>query len=548
MNLVQVIPLGGASEIGRSCTAIIQDDDMIIVDAGLSFPDEEMYGVDIVIPDFKYIIENKHKLRAIFLTHGHEDHIGALSFLLPHVKCPVYGTEFTLTMVRPKLSEKKCLKTADLHPIKAGEIIHAGSFSIEPVQMTHSIPDNCSYAIRSKHGIILMTSDFKFDFTPIDGKLTNLSRFAEFANEGVLLMLSDSTNVDREGWGPSEKIVSEGLRKAFIEAPGRVLITTFASNIHRMQQAFTVAEETGRKVAIAGRRMEQNISACAKMGYVHFDPETYIGLDEVHHYPPEQIVILTTGSQGEPLSALVQMSKETYSRLKIIEGDTILYCARPIPGNEAAIWRTVNRLFTMGARVIYDSPTPIHVSGHAYKEELKMMINLVKPFYLAPIHGEPRHQYLYREMSLAMGYPEHRIFLMEEGVPLCMDETNAWLGESVPSGEVWLDKSGTSSITEEIMKERMSLANDGVLSITLLLDKKQSKLKGKPKIQSKGFSGNPKILNELATLAEEALEDPKPSSYRNIQEAEQMLLKTLKKHIQSKTKLSPLVLIHLIEV
>lgn len=548
MSLVKAIPLGGAGEIGKNCMVIEQNDDMIVVDVGLSFPNEEMLGVDIVLPDFTYIIENKHRLRGIFLTHAHEDHVGALPYLLRHVKCPVYATEFTHAMIRGKLEEKVGLDGLELREMSPGDVVEAGNMSVEPIRITHSIPENCAMAIRTEDGIVLMTGDFKFDFTPVDGKLSNINRLGELGKEGVVLLLSDSTNVERPGWGPSERVVAEGLRNAFVHAPGRVLITSFASNIHRMQQAFEVAHETGRKVAIAGRRMEQTIDLCTRLGYIKIPRNTQIPLKEVGDYDPNRVVILTTGSQGEPMSALVQMSKEEYGRLRILPGDTLLYSARPIPGNEAAIWRTINRLFRMGATVVYDSPTPIHVSGHGYQEELKMMVNLTRPYYLAPVHGEPRHQHLYLEMVREMGYPENRIFMLEDGQPLCMDETTAWKGDPVPAGRVLVDNSGTPGVTEEVLRDRSNLANDGVIMVTLAVDIEQGEIVGDPVLQSKGFSGPDGLLDSALGVCIDALGGMSETDIKDAAAVRHVVTDSLRRYIQRKAQLRPLVVPAVIEV
>ncbi len=505
MSIARVIALGGVGEIGKNCTVVEQGDDIVVIDCGLSFPNEEMPGVDIVIPDFTYLLDNKRKVRGIFLTHAHEDHVGALPYILPQLDCPLYASAFTHALLKPKFEERMGRHKLDLRTYEQGQIIEAGSLSVEPVRITHSIPETHAMAVRTGHGIVFFTADFKFDFTPIDHKLSNITRIGELGREGIVLLLSDSTNVDRPGWGPSERIVEAGLRKVFQEAPGRVLLTTFASSIHRLQQAFDVAVQTGRKVAVVGRRMEQNIAICAREGYMKLPPGVQISLKEMNDYPDERLAILTTGSQGEPMSALVQMSKGTYSRLQIKTGDTLIYSARPIPGNESAIWQTVNRLFRLGATVIYDSPTPIHVSGHAYQEELKMMINLTQPYYLAPVHGEPRHQHLYLEMARKMGYPEHRLFTLRDGIPLVLDETEARFAEPVPYGRVLVDHSGAAGVSDDVLRDRTNLSSEGLIVVTLAIDVEQGELVGEPTLQAKGMHAADGVLQKAQEMLHDAL-------------------------------------------
>jgi len=548
MSVVQVIPIGGVGEIGKNCTAIRQGDDIVVIDCGLTFPNEEMLGVDIVVPDFTYLIENKKHLRGIFLTHAHEDHVGGLPYLLPHVDCPVYATEFTHALIRNKLEEKLDVRSLKLKTFKPGDVLEAGALSVEPIRITHSIPDTCAMAVRTAHGIVLLSSDFKFDFTPVDGKLSNIARLGELGKEGVLLLLSDSTNVERPGWGPSEREVSAGLRKVFLESPGRVLLTTFASNIHRMQQVYEVAADTGRKVAVVGRRMEQNIETCAKMGYLDSPKGVAVRLDDLRHYQPHQIAILTTGSQGEPMSALVQMSKEEYSRLRIQPGDTLIYSARPIPGNEAAIWRTINRLFKQGARVVYESATPIHVSGHAYQEELKMMVNLTRPYYLAPVHGEPRHQYLYNQIVQDMGYPEQRLFTLQDGVPLCMDDTKAWFGDPVPCGRVLVDNSGTPGISDEVLRDRYHVAKDGLIVITVVIDPEKGELVGDPVLQARGFHGPDGTLDRAHDILWDALRALNREELRDVNKLRHDMTDLVRRFIHKRASLRPLVLPTIVEI
>jgi len=537
---VQVIPLGGAGEIGRNCTLVVQGDDMIMVDCGLSFPSDEMHGIDIVIPDFQYVLENKEKLRAVILTHAHEDHVGALSYLLREVNVPVYSSDFTIAMVRQKLDEKIDLSGIETKVLKPGEKLKCGELEIETIRITHSIPDTTCVAVRTHHGIVLFTADFKFDFTPVDGKLSQIGRLAELGEEGVLLLLTDSTNVDRQGWGPSERLVSDGFRKVFRSAPGRVLITTFASNIHRMQQAFEVAAETGRKVAATGRRMEQAIDLCIRLGYIQFPREVWIRLDDISKYPDDKLVILTTGSQGEPMAALSQMSREEYGRMKIRQGDTVIYSARPIPGNEAGIWRTINRLFKLGANVIYKDEV-VHVSGHAYAEEIKMMINLTRPYYIAPVHGEPRHQHHLKQMTLTMGYPDHRVFTINDGSVLVMDETRAWLSDPVPSGMVLIDSSGSIGVSGEILRERTTLANDGVVVATLLVDEQKGTVLESSPIQAKGFIGGEQALQDSMEVLLDSLSSLSSTELKDTTRVEFVAADILRKQIYRRTQTKPVV-------
>ena len=548
VDLVRIIPLGGANEIGKNCTVIEQGNDMVVIDCGLAFPTEEMPGVDIVIPEFKYLIENKDKIRGIFITHAHEDHVGALPYLLNLINVPVYATEFTHVLIRQKLEEKMSIKKADLRVMNHGDIVPCGALSVEPIKVTHSIPESSSMAIRTTHGIVLMTSDFKFDFTPVDGKLTNINRFGELGKEGVLVLMSDSTNVERPGWGPSESVVSQGLRKVMMEAEGRVLLTTFASNVHRIQQFMQVAAECGRKVAVVGRRMEQNIDICTRMKYIKVPHNTLIKLDEIRSYAPSKVAVLTTGSQGEPMSALVQMSKDEYGRLRIEKGDTLIYSARPIPGNEAAIWRTINRLFRQGAKVVYETPTPIHVSGHAYQEELKMMINLTRPYYVAPVHGEARHLHLYLQIARDMGFPEHRTWLMEDGVPLCLDATKAYTDERVPCGRVLVDFSGTPGISDDVLRDRSNLAKDGVLSVAVAVDTELCEIVGIPMIQAKGFNGPDNVLEEATEALMDFLLSMDKEAIRDCDNLRHVVSDVVRKFVNRQTQLRPLVLPSIIEI
>ena len=548
MSEVKVIALGGVGEIGKNCSLVEQGDDIVVVDCGLSFPNEEMLGVDIVVPDFTYLIENKERVKGVFLTHAHEDHVGGLSYLLKSIDVPVYCTEFTHALIKHKMEERLPGKKVDFKITRAGEKVKAGELEVEFIRVTHSIPENCSLAIKTIHGHVLFTGDFKFDFTPVDNKLSDLKRFGELGEEGVVLLLSDSTNVERTGWGPSESLVAEGLRKVFAEAKGRVLLTTFASNIHRMQQAFNMAYETGRKVAVVGRSMERNLEICMRLGYLRIPDYTMISLQDAKSLPDHEVVLLTTGSQGEPLSALVQMSKGEYGRMQIREGDTLIYSARPIPGNEGAIWRTINRLFQQGCKVVYDSATPIHVSGHAYQEELKMMINLTKPFYIAPVHGEPRHQFLYNQIAAGMGYPDHRRFTLEAGIPLVMDDKKAYLGEAVATGRVLVDNSGTPGVTDEVLRDRYNVANDGLIIISIAVDTTHGEIVGDLNLMAKGFHGPAGILDQAKDVLIDLLSSMNPSDIKDLNKVKTESADLVRKFLGKRIKLRPLIVPSVIEV
>lgn len=528
-------------------TAVRVGDGLLVIDAGLSFPSEEMHGVDIVIPDFQFLIENKDSVRGIVLTHGHEDHIGALAYVLPAVNVPVYGTELTIAMANRKLSERLMPHEYEMRTMRPAEVFEIGEFRVEGIHVTHSVPDSCAIALHTDIGAVLFTGDFKFDFTPIDGKLTQLSRLGELGDEGVALLLSDCTNVENEGWCPSEKECYEGFRRVIGSASGRVLMTMFSSNIHRVRQAFEVAREFGRKVALAGRSMEQNVRIAQNLNKVH-TKDTLIRLDDVPNYAPEEIVILTTGTQGEPLAALSRMAREEYSRLQIEPGDTVIYSAKPIPGNEAAIWQTVNRLFRQGATVVYGPDEGVHVSGHAYREELKMMINLTRPKYLAPVHGEPRHQYHYAQLAKEMGYSQEDIFMLENGNRLVIEKTGAFFGQNVTCGRVLVDTSGYAGVTDETLRDRGNLASDGVILINVAVDPDAGKIVGKTDVIARGIMSPNGEFEELRTVIEEMLGKLSHAELRDTAGLHHDISDVARRFIKRVMNKRPLVIASVIEV
>jgi len=541
MSDLRLIPLGGAGEIGKNCTVLEQGDDLIVIDCGISFPHAEQYGVDIVIPDFTYLIENKDRIKGLFITHAHEDHIGAISFLLPHISCPIYGTKLTLALIELRLDDRWKGPMPKMVEVKPGAKVPAGDLEVEFVRVTHSIPETCALAIRTQHGIVLFTADFKLDFTPVDRQLTDMARLIELGQEGVLLLVSDSTNATTPGWGLSESAVTEGLKPLVASARGRVLITTFSSHLHRMQQAILIAHEFGRKVVIMGRRMEQTLNLARQMEYVRFPRETLITMDEMSDYPPEQLMVLLTGSQGEPNAALSQMSRGEYRRLKVHEGDTIIFSTRPIPGNEGEINRVINNLVRRGANVITDAPTPIHASGHGYQDELKTMITLTKPFYLAPVHGEPLHQKAYKEMALAMGHAPHRIFLLDNGDPLELDEQKAWLGKPVTTGEVMIDQNEGRPIEVEELRARQQMAHDGLVLVTLCVDR-DGTMVANPHVEAHGVCGGDHVVPEIQDMLRGAIGRLTEFEMQETDYFRATIEQQVRKVLQAKTRQRPKVL------
>ncbi len=532
---LEIIPLGGTGEIGKNLNIVRCNGDALVIDCGISFPGEDLPGVDLVIPDPEYLLSIRDELRAILLTHGHEDHVGALPYLLPRLgNPPIYGTPLTLALIENKLRERRL--DAELNPVKPGAPFTVAGFTVEPIRVTHSIPDCVGYALRTAEGIVVFTGDFKIDHTPVDGERTDFNHLARLGDEGVLLLLSDSTNAERAGWTPSESTVSDSYYTLFASAQGRILITTFASNLHRLQQAIDMAQLYGRKVAVLGRRMEQNVDIALQRGYLRAEPGTLINSRQIDDYPPEQILVLTTGSQGEPLSALSQIAADEYPRLKIAPGDTVILSATPIPGNESLVWRTVNRLVRLGAKVYHDGIAPVHVSGHASQEELKLMISLLKPRYLAPVHGEPRHQAAYFELARQMGYRNEQMFLLENGSVLRIENGVATLGEKVPAGRLLIEEGVEGGVPEALIRDRRHIAQEGILVALIALREQTGELVDDPQFILRGFDWQNEIQPELAREAIlETLGKMAPAEigdWDNIrEELTQVLRKFCRKHL-----------------
>ena len=544
---LDIIPLGGCGEIGKNLTLVrYQQDQTLIVDCGVSFPGEDLPGVDVVVPDPTYLLSIRDTVQGILLTHGHEDHVGGLPYLLPMLgDLPIYGTPLTLALIEDKLRERG-IKTP-LYAITPGEPFTIGDFTIEPIRVTHSIPDCVAYALHTPEGTIVFTGDFKFDHTPVDGVRTDFNQLARVGDRGVLLLLSDSTNAERPGWGESESKVSDAFYTLFAQAPGRILITSFASNIHRLQQAIEMAEIYGRKVAILGRRMEQNVSIAIQRGYLRVNDGTLISARELDNYPDERILVLTTGSQGEPLSALSKIAADEYPRLKIRKGDTVIISATPIPGNESMVWRTVNRLIRLGAKVYHDGLAPVHVSGHACQEELKLMISLLRPRYLAPVHGEARHQAAYFELARAMGYSEDQLFLLENGSVLRIENGVPRLMEPVQAGRLLIEEGMTSGVPESIIHDRRQLAREGILIALVTVRAQTGELVDAPQFIARGFEWQNEAQPELARQAvQEVLNQMLPaevSDWDNLREELVVVLRRFcKKHLSRRPLVIPIVM------
>lgn len=485
---LQVIPLGGVEEIGGlNMTAIRYADDIIVIDAGLMFPEEDMLGVDFVIQDFTYLEDNSDKIKAIILTHGHEDHTGALPFLLREINVPVYGTALTLGLVNEKLKEHGLDESAKLVRIKPRDKVELGAFSVEFIRTTHSIVDGIALGITTPLGRIVHTGDFKVDPTPVDGELMDFHKFTEYGEKGTLLLLSDSTNVEKGGFTFSEKEVRRAFEDIYSSAKGRIIISTFSSNIHRIQQAIDVAAMFNRKVILCGRSIVSNTQIAIDLGYLRVPRDILYKLDAIKSLPDNEVVIITTGSQGEPMSVLSRIAVGEHKQIQIKEGDTVVLSAKVIPGNERAIGRIINRLFRFGANVIHEKVSEIHVSGHASKEELKLMLNMIRPKYFMPVHGEYRHLVTHGRLAIKQGIPKENVFLMENGDVLEITEDKAVKSGKVTSGRVFIDGKGIGEVEEIVLRDRRHIGHDGLVMVILTIEKDTGRMVTPPDVISVGF-------------------------------------------------------------
>jgi ribonuclease J len=484
---LRAIPLGGLGEIGRNMMALEYDENIVVIDAGLMFPEEEMLGVDLVLPDVTYLQERKDKVLGFLLTHGHEDHVGALPYILPKVSAPIYGSRLTLGFIKNRLKEHKLVEQVDLREIKAGDVVELGPFKVEFIHVAHSIPDTTALAIETPVGMVIHSGDFKMDQTPVDGQPTDMARLSHFGNRGVMLLMSDSTNAERDGFTPSERTIGEAFQELFGQVSGRIIISTFASNIYRIQQALNTAARYKRKVAVIGRSMVNNLTIAQELGYIQMPGDIMIKIQDINKEPDEKLVILSSGSQGEPLSALTRIAAQEHPQVKLKAGDTVILSATPIPGNEELVSRTINNCYKHGARVFYSARNRVHASGHASREELKLMLNLVRPKFFMPVHGEFRHLALHSEIAQEVGIAKERVIVTDDGNTVELGDGIPHFGNKVPAGYVFVDGLSVGDVGSVVLRDRRVLSTDGIFIVIVTVDKDTGQVVSGPDLISRGF-------------------------------------------------------------
>ena len=549
---IKIMPLGGLGEIGKNITLYEYDGDMLLVDCGMSFPDEETPGIDIVIPDFSYVLECKDKIKGLVITHGHEDHIGAIPYLLRDFNLPIFATKLTIGLISEKLKEHRLLNEAKLNVVNAGSTVTIGKFSVEFIHVNHSIPDSVGFAITTPAGTVIQTGDFKIDTTPIDDEMIDLSRFAELGKKGVLALLSDSTNAERPGYTPSERVVGSSLETLFTKAEGhRIVVATFSSNIHRIQQIINQAVKSKRKVAVSGRSMLNVVKVASELGYLTVPKDVLIEIETIKNYPAEQIVVVTTGSQGEPLSALHRIAFSEHRQVEIMPGDMFIISATPIPGNEKTVSKVVNELIKRGANVVYEKMYDVHVSGHACQEELKMMLSIVKPKYFIPVHGEEKHLYKHSMLGMAMGIDSDNIFIVNNGTVIEISENGVNTSATVPSGRVLVDGLGVGDVGSIVLRDRKHLAEGGIIVVTVVVDATTREVLSRPEIVSRGFVFV-KESEELMLQIENTVYDILESCYRgNVKDwnvYKTRIKDGVAKYLYNKTHRNPMVLPVIVEI
>lgn len=548
---IKIIPLGGLNEIGKNLTVIEYKDEIIVIDCGLRFPDEEMFGIDIVIPDVSYLLKNIDKVKGIFLTHGHEDHIGALPYVLKQINVPVYGTKLTLGIVEMKLKEHGLLSVTELRRISPKDIVKLDNMAVEFIKTNHSIADSVAIAIHTPLGIVLHTGDFKVDYTPIDGEVIDLSRFAELGRKGVLVMMADSTNVERPGYTMSESTVGDTFERFFANAKGRVIVATFASNIHRIQQIITAAKKYGRKVAVSGRSLENIVAVGTELGYIQLEKDTFISIDTINKYPPEKVTIITTGSQGEAMSALSRIASNEHKKVSIMEGDMVIISASPIPGNEKLVSRVINQLFKNGAEVIYEALADVHVSGHACQEELKLIHTLVKPKFFLPVHGEYRHLKQHAELAVKLGLNSANTLITDIGNVIEVSKDAIKKNGTVTSGNVFVDGLGVGDVGNIVLRDRKHLSQDGILTVVVTIEKESGNVIAGPDIISRGFvyvRESENLMEEARLIVKETLRVCEEKHITDWATLKTNIKDDLRNFLYEKTKRKPMILPIIMEI
>ena len=546
---LKVIPLGGLEQIGLNITAFEYEDSIVVVDCGLSFPEDEMLGIDLVIPDITYLRDNMSKVKGFVITHGHEDHIGALPYVLKEVNVPVYATKLTMGIIENKLEEHGLMKTTKRKVVKFGQSINLGQFRIEFIKTNHSIVDAAALAIYSPAGVVVHTGDFKVDYTPVFGDAIDLQRFAEIGKKGVLALMCDSTNAERLGFTPSEKTVGKTFDSLFLEHKDtRILIATFASNVDRVRQIINTAEKFGRKVVVEGRSMINIIDTASKLGYLQIADRTLIDVEELKNYPPEKTVIITTGSQGESMAALSRMANNNHKKISIMPGDTVIFSSHPIPGNEKAVTNVINELQMKGADVIFQD---VHVSGHACQEEIKLIYSLVKPKYAIPVHGEYKHRKAQAKIAAQLGIPKENIFMLQSGDVLEMDDDRAVVNGKVPVGAILVDGLGVGDVGNVVLRDRQHLAEDGIMIVVLALESHSDQLVSGPDIVSRGFvyvKESDELLDEARLLVDEAVQGCLDRGKTDWGKLKSTIKDVLSDFVWKRTKRRPMILPIIMEV
>lgn len=549
-NKIRVMALGGLNEIGKNMTIIEYKNEIIVIDAGMSFPEDEMLGIDIVIPDITYLVKNKEKIKGIFITHGHEDHIGALPYILKTINVPVYASKLSVGLIKVKLVEHR-MEDVNLNTIEPRQIIDAGCMSVEFIKNNHSIPDAFSLAIHTDQGIIYHTGDFKIDLTPIDGEVMDLHRVCELSKEGILLLLADSTNAESPGYTLSEKVVGEGLFDLFRKASkNRIIVATFASNIHRLQQIINASKRFNRKVAVSGRSMVNVVSVAKELGYLEIPDDMLIDLNDIHKYEDKEIVLITTGSQGEPMSALARMAIAEHKKVEIKQGDLIIISAHPIPGNEKLISKVINCLFEKGARVVHDE-VDIHVSGHAKQEELKLIQRLAKPKFFMPVHGEYRMLKKHAELSQELGMPYQNIFIGKTGDILELDKNSARFNGTIPTGQVLVDGLGVGDVGNIVLRDRKHLSEDGLMIVVVTISKEEGRVLAGPDVISRGFvyvRESEGLMDGARIVLKDVLDDCEKKGIKEWAYLKNSIKDNLRDYLYQKTKRNPMILPIIMEV